>query len=199
MTGDVPARIVRRLLTMAAAAMPPSRRIWPRAISAELACTQSRSEQARLVLAAVRVALLPPPGAALYGRAAGRSAALAAIAYLPLGLGLYLANAVFPASRDSTAGVLVMDAYLLVTLMVAGALARRTTAKPGTPAIAGMAAGLALAVLGLATLALTSHAFRGHLAATAPGVAMLLTIAGAVFAPLGAALGRVKRERRSTR
>ena len=81
-----------------------------------------------------------------------------------------------------------MDAYLLGTLMAAGALARRTSAKPGTPIIAGMAAGLVLAVLGMATLAVTGSAFNGHLEATAPGVTILLTIAGAVVAPLGAAL-----------
>jgi hypothetical protein len=39
-------------------------------------------------LGAARVALLPPRGAADYGRSASRSAALAAIAYVPLGLGL---------------------------------------------------------------------------------------------------------------
>lgn len=190
MAGYLPAGIASRLLAMATAAMPPSRREWGRAMSAELACAQSRGEQARLVLGAVRVALLPPPGAALYGRAAGLSAALAAIAYVPLGLGLYLANVVFPHRPDSTAGVLVMDAYLLVTLMAAGALARRASAKPGTPIIAGMAAGLVLAILGMATFAVIRHAFNGDLQATAPGVAILLTIVGAVFAPVGAALAR---------
>ena len=190
MTGDGPARTARRLLMLATAAMPPSRREWGRAISAELACAHSRGEQARLILTAVRIALLPPPGAALYGRAARRSAALAAIAYLPLGLGLYLANVVFPATRDSTAGVLAMDAYLIGTLMAAGALARRSSAKPGTPIIAGMAAGLVLAVLGMATLAVTGSAFNDRLEATAPGVTVLLTIAGAAIAPLGAALAQ---------
>jgi hypothetical protein len=214
MAGYVQARIARRLLVMATAAMPSSRRDWGRAMSAELACAQSRGEQARLVLGAARVVLLPPPGIADYGRSAGRSAALAAIAYLPLGLGLYLANVVFPSPQDSTAGVLAMDAYLLVALMAAGALARRASARPGAPVIAGMAAGLVIAVLGMATFAVLDNAFlsivshqqgkidgfrgsgmtsmrayiNGGLEATAPGVAIVLTIAGSVFAPIGAAL-----------
>ena len=214
MAGGGPARLARRLLAIATAAMPPSRRDWGRAMSAELACARSRSEQARLVLGAARVALLPPPGAADYGRSASRSAALAAIAYVPLGLGLYLANVVFPSPQDSTAGVLAMDAYLLAAVMAAGALARRASARPGAPVIAGMTAGLVLAVLGMATFAVIDNAFlsivshqpgkiggfrdsgmtsmrayiNGSLAATAPGVAIVLTIAGAIFAPIGAAL-----------
>lgn len=216
MTGEAPARIARRLLAIATAAMPPSRREWGRAMSAELACARSRSEQARLVLGGVRVALLPPPAAARYGRAAGRSAVLAAVAYVPLGVGLYLANVAFPSPQDSTAGVLAMDAYLLITLMTAGALARRTSAKPGTPIIAGIAAGLVLAVLGMATFAVIDNAFlsivshqqatidgfresgmtsmRAYLnrnfEATIPGVAIALTVAGAIFAPIGAALAQ---------
>ena len=216
MAGDVPARIARRLLAMATAAMPPSRRDWGRAMSAELACARSRSEQARLVLGAARVALLPPPGVAVYGRAAGHSAALAAIAYVPLGLGLYLANVVFPSPQDSTAGVLAMNAYVLVALVTAGALARRASPRPGAPVIAGMAAGLVLAVLGMATFAVIDNAFlaivshqqgkidgfresgmtsmrayiNGNIKTTAPGVAIVLTIAGAVIAPIGAALAQ---------
>jgi hypothetical protein len=214
MAGAAPARIARRLLATATAAMPPSRRDWGRAMSAELACARSRGEQARLVLGAARVALLPPPGASDYRRSAGRSAALAAIAYLPLGLGLYLADVVFPSPQDSTAGVLAMDAYLLAALMAAGALARRASARPGAPVIAGMAAGLVIAVLGMATFAVLDNAFlsvvshqqgkidgfrgsgmtsmrayiNGGLEATAPGVAIVLTITGSVFAPIGAAL-----------
>jgi hypothetical protein len=181
-----------------------------------LAYARSRSEQARLVRGAARVALLPPPGIADYGRAAGRSAALAAIAYLPLGLGLYLANVVFPSPEDSSAGVLAMDVYLIAALMAAGALARRASARPAAPVIAGMAAGLVLAVLGMATfavidnvfLSIVSHqqgkidGFRGSgmtsmrayinsdLEATALGVAVVLTVAGAVLAPIGAALAQ---------
>jgi hypothetical protein len=214
MADSPPAPIARRLLAVATAAMPPSRRDWGRAMSAELACARSRGERARLVLGAARVALLPPRGTGDYGRAAGRSAALAAIAYLPLGLGLYLANVVFPSPQDSTAGVLAMGAYLLLALMTAGALARRASARPGAPVIAGMAAGLVLAVLGMATFAVIDNAFlaivshqqgkidgfrdsgmtsmrawiNADLEATAPGVAIILTIAGAFLAPIGAAL-----------
>ena len=218
MTGHAPdgKGIARRLLAMATAVMPPSRRDWGRAMSAELTCARSRREQARLVLGAVRLALLPPPEVADYGRAAGRSAALAAIAYVPLGLGLYLANVVFPSPQDSTAGVLTMDAYLLVALMTAGALVRRGTARPGAPAIAGLAAGLVLAILGMATFAVIDNAFlsivshqqgkidgfresgmtsmrayiNGDLEATAPGVAIVLAVAGAILAPIGAAMAQ---------
>jgi hypothetical protein len=216
MADPVPSGMARRLLAMATAAMPPSRRDWGRAISAELAYARSRGEQARLMLGAARVALLPPPRAAGCGRSASRSAALAAIAYLPLGLGLYLANVAFPSPQDSTAGVLAMDAYLLVTLMAAGALARRASAWPAAPVIAGMTAGLVLAVLGIATFAVIDNAFlpivshqqgiidgfrqsgmtsmrtyiNGHLEATAPGMAIVLTITGAIFAPIGAALAQ---------
>jgi hypothetical protein len=183
-------------------------------MSAELAYARSRGERARLVLGAARVALLPPPGIADYRRAASRSAALAAIAYIPLGLGLYLGNVVFPSPEDSAPGVLAMDAYLLVALMAVGVLARRASARPGAPVIAGMAAGLVIAVLGMATFAVIDNAFlsivshqqdkidsfrasgmtsmrayiNSYLEATTPGVAIVLTIAGAVFAPLGAAL-----------
>jgi hypothetical protein len=216
MANHAPMRVAGRLLAVATAALPPSRRDWGRAMSAELAYARSRGERARLVLGATRIALLPPPGVADYGRAASRSAVLAAIAYLPLGLGLYLANVVFPSPEDSTAGVLAMDAYLLAALMVAGALARRASGRPIAPVIAGMAAGLVLAVLGIATFAVIDNAFlsivshqqgkidgfrdsgmtsmrayiNGGLEAAAPGVAIILTVAGAVFAPIGAALAQ---------
>jgi hypothetical protein len=216
MAGDVPTGITRWLVALATAAMPPSRRDWGRAMSAELAYARSRSERARLALGAARVALLPPPGVTDYRRAAGRSAALAVIAYVPLGVGLYLTNAVFPSPQDSTAGVLAMDAYLLVALMAAGALARRASARPGVPVIAGTAAGLVLAVLAMATFAAIDNAFlsvvshqqgkidgfresgmtsmrayiNSNLEATAPGMAIVLTIAGAIFGAIGAALAQ---------
>jgi hypothetical protein len=216
MAGDVRAAFTRRLVALLTAAMPPSRRDWGRAVSAELAYARSRSERARLVLGVARVALLPPPGIADYRRAASRSAALAAIAFVPLGLGLFLANAVFPSAQDSTAGVLAMDAYLLMALMAAGALARRGPARPGAPVIAGIAAGLVLAVLGMVTFAAIDNAFlsivshqqgridgfrdsgmtsmrayvNGNLEATAPGVAIVLTIAGAIFGAIGAAVAQ---------
>ena len=46
MAGDVSARIARRLLVLATAAMPPSRRDWGRAMSAELAYAGSTGERA---------------------------------------------------------------------------------------------------------------------------------------------------------
>ena len=214
MAGDVPGGMTRWLMALATAAMPPSRRAWGRAMSAELAYARSRRERARLTLGAARVALLPPPGVTDYGLAASRSAALAVIAYVPLGLGLYLANAVFPSQQDSSAGDLAMDAYLLVALMAAGALARRVSARPGAPVVAGITAGLVLAVLGMATFAAIDNAFlsivshqpgkidgfrasgmtsmrayiNSSLEATAPGVAIVLAIAGAIFGAIGAAL-----------
>jgi hypothetical protein len=216
MAGHGPAGIAGRLLAMATAAMPPSRRDWGRAMSAELAYARSPGEQARLVLGAARVALLPPPGIAGYGRAAGRSAVLAAIAYVPLGLGLYLSNVVFPSPEDSTVGDLAMDAYLLATLMAAGILARRASAHRAAPVVAGVAAGLVLAVLGMATFAVIDNAFlsivahqqpkidgfrasgmtsmrayiNSDLEATAPGMAIVGAVAGGVFAPIGAALAQ---------
>jgi len=214
MAGYGPAGMARRLLAMATAAMPPSHRDWGRALTAELAYARSRREQARLVLGAVRVALLPPPGVTDYARAAARSAALAATVYVPLGLGLYLGNVVFPAPEDRPAGDLALDTYLLAVLLAAGVLARHASARPAAPVIAGMAAGLVLAILGMATFAVIDNAFlsiashqqgmidgfresgmtsmrayiNGHLEATAPGVALFGTIAGAFIAPLGAAL-----------
>jgi hypothetical protein len=209
----------RRLLSIATAAMPSSRREWGRAISAELACARTRGEQARLVLAAARIAMLPPPWVADYLRVVGRSAAVAAIAYVPVGLALYLSNVVFPSPQDSTAGVLALYAYLLVALMAAGAFARGAAPGPGA-VIAGITAGLVLAVLGLATFAVIDNAFlsivshqqgkidgfqasgmasmrayiNADLEAMTPGVVILMTIAGAIFAPVGAALnGFVKK------
>jgi hypothetical protein len=168
----------------------------------------------RLVLAAVRVVLVPPSGCWGYGRAVSRSVQFALVAYLPLGVGLYVSNVVIRSAQDSAAGVLMMDGYLLLTLLVAGALARRATPEPGAPVVAGLAVGLVLAVLGLATLAWLDNAFfsavsqqqdtidsfrqsgmtsmRGyltsHLESTALGVTVILTLAGAIFAPIGAAL-----------
>jgi hypothetical protein len=216
MAGDVSARIARRLLALATAAMPPSRRDWGRAMSAELPCARSPGERARLVLGVVRIALLPPPGVAGYGRTAARAAALGVIAYVPIGLVDYASNVVFPSSGDSNAWVLPGDAYLLAALMGAGALVR--SARPGlaAPVLAGMAAGLVFAVLGMATFTVIDNAFlpvvmhqqakidgfrasgmtstrayiNGQLEATAVGVAILLTVVGAVLAPFGAILAQ---------
>jgi hypothetical protein len=216
MAGDVPARIARRLLALATAAMPPSRRDWGRAMSAELACARSRREQARLVLGAVRIALLPSPGDMGYGRTVARVATLAVIAYVPIGLADYASDVVFPSLQDNTAGVLAGGAYLLAALMAAGALARY--ARPGlaAPVLAGMAAGLVFAVLAMATFAVIDNAFlpivmhqqanidgfrgsgmtsarayiNGQLKATVLGVTILLAVMGAVLAPLGAILAQ---------
>jgi hypothetical protein len=216
MAGDVSARIARHLLALATAAMPPSRRDWGMAMSAELDYARSRGERARLVLGAVRIAVVPLPGDAGYGRTAARAAALAVIAYVPLGLADYASNVVFPSSQDSTAGVLAGGAYLLVALMGAGALARYAQRGLAAPVLAGMAAGLVFAVLGMATFTVIDNAFlpavmhqqnnvdgfrasgltsarayvNGQLKATAPGVAVLLAVMGAVLAPLGAILAQ---------
>jgi hypothetical protein len=125
-------------------------------------------------------------------------------------------NVAFRHPEGSTVGVLAMDTYLLAAVMVAGALARRTTARRAAPVIAGMAAGLVLAVLGMATFAIIDNAFLSivmqqqdkidgfrssgmasmrayinrDLEATAPGVAIVGTIAGAIFAPIGADLAQ---------
>ena len=172
----------RRLVIVATALMPPARRDWGRAIAAELDSASSRSDQVRLALGAVRVALLPPPGLADYGRAAGRAARMAAIAFIPLGTGIYLVNVLSPGD-DSTPGVLAMDAYLVTALMLAGALARRAAAKPGVAVIGGIVAGLVLGALGLATLEVSGGT-------VALGAVVELCAAGAVLAPVGASLAR---------
>jgi hypothetical protein len=210
------ARVARCLLALATAAMPRCRRDWGLAMSAELACARSRAERARLVAGAVRIALLPPPGDAGYGRTAARAAVLAVIAWVPLGLADYASDVVFPSSQDSTAGVLAGNAYLLAALMGAGALARY--ARPGlaAPVLAGLAAGLVFAVLGMATFTVIDNAFlpavmhqqgsidgfrgsgmtsarayvNGQLEAAVLGVAVLMAVMGAVLAPLGAILAQ---------
>jgi hypothetical protein len=138
------------------------------------------------------------------------------IAYVPIGLVDYASNVVFPSSQDSNAWVLPGDAYLLAALMAAGALARY--ARPGlaAPVLAGMAAGLVFACLGMATFAVIDNAFlpvvmhqqakidgfrasgmasarayiNGQLKATAVGVAIFTAAMGAVLAPFGAVLAQ---------
>jgi hypothetical protein len=79
--------------------------------------------------------------------------------------------------------------YVAVTLMAAGAAARRTVPGRVPPIVAGIAAGLVLAALGIGTFAVIGN-LGGHLSATlmgtAPGVALLLAVSGAILAPLGA-------------
>lgn len=129
-----------RLLAVATAVMPASRRDWGKALSAGLAHTSSRRDQVRLVFAGVRVALLQP-GLTGYWRSASRSAGLAAIAYVPLGLLLYLTNVVVPSRQDNTLVVLAGDGYVLLALMAAGVLARHGLQRRGAALIAGVAAG----------------------------------------------------------
>lgn len=209
-----------RLLAVVTALMPPARRGWGQAMLAELGHVRSRSDRAWLVLGAVRVALLPPPGLGLggYGRAAGRACVVALVACVPLCAGLFLFNVVIPSAQDSTLGDLSMDAYLILALMTAGAAARRVCAKPAVPVIAGIAAGLVIAAFGMGTFAVIDNAFlfvvshrqasiaglhasgmtsmRAYLnhglAATAPGVAIFLAFTGALLGALGAiADGRI--------
>ncbi len=215
----------RLLLNMLTALMPSSRRAFGQAMIAELDYVLSRRGRARLVLGAVRVALLPPPALAGYGRAAGRAALVAVVGWIPLGIGLYLANVVFPARQDSSLGVLTMDAYLIVMLMTAGAVARRVAGGIGPRIVAGLVAGLVIAVLGMATFAVIDNAFlpivmqqtakidgfrasgltsmrtynNRSLDATAPGLALFLAVLGAILGSLGARADRaivVSRARR---
>lgn len=208
-----------RLVTLLTAAMPPGRRPWGRAMLAELDYAGSRRDRARLVLGAARVALLPPPGLAAYRHAAGRAALAAVLGWMPLAAALYLSNVVFAQRQDSTAGVLLTDAYVIFTLMAAGAAARRAPARPGTGprVIAGLAAGLVLGVLTMAAFAAIDNAFlsvvsqrqetlaafrasgltsmraylNGSLEAAAPGLTLMLALAGAALAPLGAVADRL--------
>jgi hypothetical protein len=204
--------MARRVLAAITAVMPPSRRTWGEAILAELGYPHSRGQAARLVLGAVRVALLPPPGLAPYGRAAGRAAVVAVVAWIPLATGLFLSNVVFPSSSENGAGVLAMDLYVVLALMAAGAVARRTTGEAGQSFVAGLTAGLILAVLAMSTFAAIDNVFlsvvsheqekisgfrasglssmrayiNDNLEATAPGVALVLSVLGAGLGYLGA-------------
>lgn len=95
--------------------------------------------------------------------------------------------------------------------MLAGVLARRATTRPGAPAVAGVVAGLVVAVFVMATFAVIDNAFlsvvshqqgkiegfyasgmtsmrdyiNASLRATAPGVAVELAVAGALLGSLG--------------
>jgi hypothetical protein len=217
-----------RLLAAVTAMMPPGRRAWGRALLAELDYTGSRRGRARLVLGAVRVALVPPPGLAGYGRAAGRAALVAFIAWIPPGAGVFLTNVVFPSQRDNGIGDAALLLYVIITLMAAGAAVRHTVTDAGHPVVAGMVAGLVIAALGMGTFAVIDNAFlsvighqqanidgfrlsgapsmrayvNGTLEATAPGVALLLVLAGAFLGLLGAKLDRelsIARARRRSR
>jgi hypothetical protein len=208
------AAVERRLLAALTALMPPSRRAFGQALAVELGHAHRRRDRLQLVLAAARVALLPPAGLGGYGRAAGHAALLAVVACIPLTTALYLTNVVFPSPRDSTLGVLAMDAYLAATLALAGVVGRRACAGRGAPAVAGVAAGLVIAVIGMSAFAVIDNAFlsvvshqqaklagfhasgmtsmrayvNASLEAAAPGTALLLAGAGAFLASLGSAV-----------
>jgi hypothetical protein len=204
--------VARRLLAGVTALMPRGRRDWGMAMIAELEHVGSRRDQARLVLGAIRVALLPPPWLARYGRPAGHACGVALVAAVPLAIGLYLSNVVFPSPEDNGFGVLAMDLYVIIALMTAGAAARRAGGGTGQWIVAGMLAGLVIAVLGMGTFAVIDNVFlnvvmhqrgkidgfrasgltsmrayiNGDLEATAPGVAILLASGGAFLGSLGA-------------
>ena len=171
----------RLIVSAATALMPPGRRDWGRAIAAELDHADSAGDRALLVLGALNVALLPPPGLGDYGRASVWAARVAVVAYLPLGAWACLVSVLLP-GRGGAGGVLPLS-YVLVTTMAAGALARRAPARPGRAVIAGVSAGLVLGGLFLATLASQGGAVDA-------GVLGTLCLAGAAFGPIGSALGR---------
>jgi hypothetical protein len=220
MAGSSRPFLAHRLVTAATALMPSSRRDWGLAISAELAGSASRAERTRLALAAARIVVLIPLGLSAglrdYARAAGRSAVLALIAYLPIGLAIYLFSVVLPAARVTVPAVLHYG-YPLLVLLIAGARARRASTRSGTPVVAGLTAGLVLAVLAVGTVAAMDHAFlavisqqpdnmaklrasgltsmraylNGHLEAVAPVVIIILVMAGAIFGSLGPVFARI--------
>jgi hypothetical protein len=209
-----------RLVAAATALIPPSRRDWGKAISAELACSSSRAERTRLALAAVRIVLLTPPGFISglrgYARAALRSAVLALIAYVPIGLALYLLNVTFPSPQFAVPAVLGYG-YPLLVLLTAGARARRASHRTGASIVAGVTAGLVLAILATATVAVLDNAFLSvigqqqdnvagfrdsgmtsmraylnrDLESLAPVVITIAVIAGAIFGRLGPVLATV--------
>jgi hypothetical protein len=208
--------VARRLLVALTAVMPASRRVWGEAMLAELDQIHSARDQARLVLGAARIALLPPAVPAGYGQAIGHAAITAVVAWIPLGVVLYLSNVVFPASEDNTLGVITIDLYLVIVLMAAGAAAWRASAGTGAPIIAGMVAGLIIGALVMGTFAVIDNVFlaivshqqgkidglrasgmtsmrayiNASLEATAPGVSLILAFGGAFLAALGASAAR---------
>lgn len=172
-------------------AAPVSRRDWQKAIRAELAYAPSARDRAFLMLGAVRVALLPPPGLTRAlegsGRATSFATAATAMAWIPLGAALYLDNVVVPTA--SPLSLLAIDAYVIAALLVAGVSAQRGCrsrggARPAALVIAGIAAGVVIAVLSVVLVGIIG------LVATvsAPGVLVFAPVFGAVLAPLGAAL-----------
>lgn len=132
-----------------------------------------------------------------------------------------MSNVVIRSGQDSTAGVAAGDGYLLLVLLTAGALARRASPRISTAVIAGMTAGVILAGLVMATFAWLDNAFfsvisqqpdkidsfresgmtsmhaylTSALESTAPGVTILLAVAGSVLAPIGAALSATAQAR----
>jgi hypothetical protein len=189
MTSEAGRVAAHRLLAAVAAAMPPARREWGRAIAAELDHTGSRADQVRLVFGAARVALLPPPGAvtalAGYARAMRRAACLAVVAAAPLCLALYLVNGVFRAWHDSFPGDVAISAYLILILAAAGAMARRACPRAAVSVLAGIAAGLVLGGLETATFSVASPVYHPD-----PGLTIYVSALGVIFAPIGAAIAK---------
>ena len=174
-------------------AAPVSRRDWQKAIRAELAYAPSARDRAFLMLGAVRVALLPPPALtrALDGcrRATAFATAATAVAWIPLGAALYLNSVVFPSPTASPLSLLAIDAYVLAALMVAGVAARRGCgmrggARPAALVVAGIAAGVVIAVLTVVLVGV----IRLGTTVSAPGILVFAPVFGAILAPLGAAL-----------
>jgi len=175
----------------------PSRRDWQRAIRAELAYTSSPRDRAVLIVSALRVALVPPPGLGRALAGCGRAALFASgatvIVWLPLGAAMYLDNVVFPSSAVSPVTVLTTDVYLIAALMATGVAARRGCARPAALVTAGFAAGVVVAAL-TGTLFLIIDTVvpklaSGSAAVAAPGITVMAPI-GAVLAPIGATLAR---------
>jgi hypothetical protein len=173
-------------------AAPVSRRDWQKAIRAELAYAPSARDRAFLMLGAVRVALLPPPGLtrALDGcrRATAFATAATVVAWIPLGAALYLDNVVFP-SPASALSLLAIDAYVIAALLVAGVVAGRGRGSRGGAGsaalvIAGIAAGIVMAVLSVVLVGV----IRLVEPVSAPGLLVFAPVLGAILAPVGAAL-----------
>lgn len=176
-------------------AAPVSRRDWQKAIRAELAYAPSARDRAFLMLGAVRVALLPPPGLTRVldgcGRATAFATAATVVAWLPLGGALYLNDVVFPSATAGPIAILAMDAYVIVALMAAGVAARRGcarrgSARPAALAIAGAAAGIVIASLSMVLVGIIGL----RATVSAPGILVIAPVCGAILAPLGAALSR---------
>jgi len=115
---------------------------------------------ADLVRGALRAHL--EEGKAMNRRLAKKTALIVGIVWLGLTLEILRSNVVFPSTQDDDA-VSVLVAYLcvFVALALVGAVAARSGADRRAQAIAGLAAGVAIGALTIATFAVVDNVWLG--------------------------------------